>query len=162
MDDLKHLVIKLGDDTSNCYVCGQANGMGLQVPFVRDGESGSSAQYTARSEHEGWPGVLHGGITFSLLDESLGWALYFQGMRGVTARAETQFKKPIRTGTPLTIRGWTIERRRQLITARAEIRTAAPESELMAALDATMFLLADHAPKKETERSSITIRFEPS
>jgi acyl-coenzyme A thioesterase PaaI-like protein len=151
MNDLKQLVVKLGDNTSNCYVCGQANAQGLRIPFVRDGEHGSSASYEARAEHEGWPGVLHGGITFSLMDESLAWALYFQGIRGVTARAQTQFKKPIRTGTLLVIRGWTLERRRQLITARAEVRIAGAEVELMAELDATMFLLADHAPKMEAD-----------
>jgi acyl-coenzyme A thioesterase PaaI-like protein len=154
MNDLKHLIIKLGDDTSNCYVCGQANKLGLQIPFVRDGEHGSSACYTARPEHEGWPGVLHGGITFALMDESLGWALYFQGIRGVTARVQTQFKQPIRTGMSLRICGWTLERRRKLITARAEIRMDSPESALMADMDATMFLLADNAPQKGAEYSA--------
>jgi acyl-coenzyme A thioesterase PaaI-like protein len=154
MKELKHIVLAQGDDTSNCFVCGQANARGMRLPFVREGACGSSAQYTARAEHEGWPGVLHGGITFSLLDEALAWAVFFQGMRGVTARAQTQFKKPIRTGTPLIIRGWTLERRKRLITARAEVRTAGPEAELMAAADATVFLLAERAPNHELETAS--------
>jgi acyl-coenzyme A thioesterase PaaI-like protein len=105
-------------------------------------------------EHVGWPGILHGGVTFTLMDESLGWALYFQGKRGVTAKAQTSFKLPIRTGTPLIIRGWTTGRRRQLVTARAEVRTAGPESELMAEMDATMFLVAEDAPQQESKALS--------
>lgn len=153
-DQLKNLVVKLGDDTSHCYACGQENSQGLRVTFVPDGETGSRAPYTARVEHEGWPGILHGGVTFTLMDESLGWALYFQGMRGVTAKAQTSFRLPIRTGTPLIIRGWTTGRRRQLVTARAEVRTAGPESELMAEMDATMFLVAENAPQQESKPSS--------
>lgn len=151
-EKITELVMKLGDDTSHCYACGQDNSQGLRVPFVPDGEQGSRATYTAKTEHDGWPGILHGGITFTLMDESLGWALYFQGMRGVTAKAETGFKKPIRTGTPLVIRGWIVRRRRQLITARAEIRVDGPDSELMAEMDATMFLLAENAPQNDSPR----------
>jgi acyl-coenzyme A thioesterase PaaI-like protein len=153
-DQLKNLVVKLGDDTSHCYACGQENSQGLRVTFVPDGENGSRALHTARVEHEGWPGILHGGVTFTLMDEYLGWALYFQGMRGVTAKAQTSFKLPIRTGTPLIIRGWTTGRRRQLVTARAEVRTAGPESELMAEMDATMFLVAEDAPQQESKALS--------
>ena len=150
-DDIQRLVIKLGSTTENCYVCGQANAHGLRVPFVPDGEQGSRALYTARVEHDGWPGVLHGGLTFTLMDEALGWALFFQGMRGVTAHADTHFRRAIRTGTPLAIRGWIVGRRRKLITARAEVRTEDADSELMAELDATMFLLAEDAPPEKLE-----------
>src|SRR6266436_446517 len=53
-----------------CYVCGPDNARGLQVAFLADGAHGSRALYTARPEHEGWPGLLHGGVTFSLMDEA--------------------------------------------------------------------------------------------
>ncbi len=135
-------LVQRGDDTSNCYVCGQANPHGLQVKFEREGEHGSRALYTARVEHDGWPGLLHGGITFALMDEAVSWAAFFQGLRAVTARLETNFKRPIPTGTPLLVRGWTVSRKRRLITARAELRVV-DTSDLMADLEATMFLLAE-------------------
>jgi acyl-coenzyme A thioesterase PaaI-like protein len=154
-DDIRNLVVDLGDNTDQCYVCGQANQKGLRIPFHQDGPQGAQAQYVTRTELDGWPGVLHGGITFALMDEALAWALFFQGIRGVTARAETSFKRPIRTGTPLNIRGWTVSRRRHLITARAEIRTADAAAELMAEMEATMFVLAENAPKRAaTTRST--------
>jgi hypothetical protein len=40
-----------------CYVCGPDNACGLQVAFLADGAHGSRAIYTARPEHEGWPGL---------------------------------------------------------------------------------------------------------
>lgn len=54
-----------------CYVCGPDNARGLQVAFLADGAHGSRALYTARQEHEGWPGLLHGGVTFSLRRKGL-------------------------------------------------------------------------------------------
>lgn len=128
-----------------CYVCGPENPKGLHVPFFPDGPQGSRAEYTARPEHGGWPGILHGGVTFSLMDEALGWAVHFQGLNGVTARADTRFRQPVEVGTRLIIRAWTLEQRRQLLKARAEIRIDDRDQTLVAETEATMFLLeAEH------------------
>jgi acyl-coenzyme A thioesterase PaaI-like protein len=128
--------------TDDCYVCGPRNASGLQVPFFRDGENGSRAVYTARAEHAGWPGILHGGVTFSLMDEALGWALYFQGITGVTAKVEARFRQPIPVGTNLIIRAWTVDQRRRLVNARAEIRADNDEDQMLfAEVEAKMYLL---------------------
>jgi acyl-coenzyme A thioesterase PaaI-like protein len=85
--------------------------------------------------------MLHGGVAFALMDEALGWAVHFQGLHGVTARADTRFRQPIPIGAKLVIRAWTLERRRRLLPARAEIRIANPDQTLVAESDATMYLL---------------------
>ncbi len=123
-----------------CYVCGQDNVSGLQVSFIADGAHGSRALCTARPEHEGWPGLLHGGVTFALMDEALGWAAYFQGLYGVTAKIDTRFRRPIPIGTRVVIKAWTIDRRRRIATARAEVRAEAENQPLMAEADATIYL----------------------
>jgi acyl-coenzyme A thioesterase PaaI-like protein len=66
-----------GTKDTTCYVCGPDNPLGLQVPFEQEGDAGSYAFYTARKEHGGWNGILHGGVTFSLMDEAFGWCLFF-------------------------------------------------------------------------------------
>jgi uncharacterized protein (TIGR00369 family) len=137
----KAQALRLQEKTNFCYVCGSDNPKGLHVPFSPDGPTGSRAVYTAQAEHEGWQGILHGGVTFSLLDEALGWAVHFQGLHGVTARAETRFRQPIKGGTRLIVRGWTLDLRHRLMNARAEIRIDDPEQTLVAEVDATMYLL---------------------
>jgi len=127
--------------TKGCYVCGEENASGMHIPFSPEGDNGSTATYTARREHEGWGGILHGGVTFALMDEALGWALYFHGLSGVTARVETRFRRPITVGTKVVIRGWSTGRRGRVVTARAEIREDSPDRSLLAEADATMFLL---------------------
>jgi acyl-coenzyme A thioesterase PaaI-like protein len=85
--------------------------------------------------------MLHGGVTFTLMDEALGWAVHFQGLHGVTARADTRFRQPVAIGAKLIIRAWTLEQRRQLMTARAEIRLDNQDQTLVAEVDATMYLI---------------------
>jgi acyl-coenzyme A thioesterase PaaI-like protein len=135
--------VRVQSKTKFCYVCGPENPGGLRVPFFADGPHGSRALYTAHVDHAGWPGMLHGGVTFALMDEALGWAVHFQGLHGVTARADTRFRQPVPIGAKLIIRGWTLGQRRRLMTARAEIRIDNQEQTLVAEIDATMYLLDD-------------------
>ena len=74
-----------GNKDPRCYVCGVDNPVGLRVRFAPDGAQGSRACYTARAVHAGWDGILHGGVIFALMDEALGWSLYFQNIVAVTA-----------------------------------------------------------------------------
>jgi len=135
--------MELNDKDAACYVCGAQNPLGLKVPFVPYGENGSRARYTARKEHAGWKNILHGGVTFALMDEALGWSLYFQGLRGVTAKTEVRFRAPILVGTPLVITAFTRERARRIVRARAEVRREDENSELLAEVNATMYLIED-------------------
>jgi len=141
--------IQLNLETKSCFVCGPENPVGLHVPFARDGLHGSRAVYTAREEHCGWPGLLHGGVAMALLDEALAWALYFQGLFGVTARLETRFREPIRAGEKLIIRAWTTEPRKRIVSARAEIRGADEGNSLLAEAEATMYLQPLARSKKD-------------
>ena len=133
-------ILRLSRNTQNCYVCGPQNLSGLHITFTRDGEKGARGEYAALREHCGWPGILHGGIIFALMDEALAYALYYQGSFGVTAKAESRFREPIREGTKVIIRAWVVGERRKVVTAHAEIRLAEDGNRLLAETQATMFL----------------------
>jgi len=124
-----------------CYVCGSDNPLGLHVPFTPAPDGTARAEYTAREEHVGWPDRLHGGIMFTLMDEALAWALCYTGLRGVTAKAETRFREPVRVGDRLVVTARIIEQDRKIVRARAELRTAV-DDQLVAELNATMFVTA--------------------
>jgi len=132
--------LQLNLETKNCYICGPNNAVGLQIQFFPDGPHGARAEYIAREEHCGWPGVLHGGVTFALMDEAFAYALYMQGLYGVTAKVETRFRQPVRVGEKLLIRAWTTDQRRRLVDARAEVHLATPDGPLVAEAAATMYL----------------------
>jgi acyl-coenzyme A thioesterase PaaI-like protein len=132
--------MELTDKDDYCYVCGSANELGLGVRFYPDGEAGSRASYTVRQEHTGWKGIFHGGLTFTLMDEGLGWALYYQGLRGVTAKSEVRFKVPILVGTKILVTASIVERARRLVRAEAKVRRDDDSNEVLAELTATMYL----------------------
>jgi acyl-coenzyme A thioesterase PaaI-like protein len=123
--------------SSHCYVCGPENPVGLHVTFVRDGDSGCRADYVARPEHAGWPGILHGGLLFTLMDEALAYSLRFAGLYGVTGRAEARFREPVTVGTPLVITARFETPPRRIVRARSEIRRAA-DGVLVSELDGAM------------------------
>jgi acyl-coenzyme A thioesterase PaaI-like protein len=130
----------LDTKTDRCWVCGPGNPSGLQVRFHPVGDNGSRAVYVAREDHGGWPGVLHGGVALALMDEALGWSLYFHGAGGMTARLEARFRQQIPIGSTLVVQAWTRERRARLVKARAEIRLDTDRGPLLVEADASMFL----------------------
>ena len=64
--------MKLNDatDYQRCFVCGQRNPYGLQLVFRLENNS-IVAEFQPREEHQGFPGVIHGGIVAAVLDEAL-------------------------------------------------------------------------------------------
>ncbi len=122
----------------NCYVCGTENPAGLHVPFAPDPGGGSRAEYVARPEHVGWPGIIHGGLLFTLMDEAVAWACTSGGLTCVTAKAEARFRSPARVGMRLVINGRVGFASRRAVRARSEIRAGGDEGEIVAELDAMM------------------------
>ena len=53
-----------------CFVCGVKNPVGLKMVFEQTGPGEVSAVITVPEHFEGYPGVVHGGITAAMLDEA--------------------------------------------------------------------------------------------
>ena len=85
-----------------CFVCGVDNPIGLHLDFWMDGEQ-VWTEFTPGPQHQGWPGVLHGGIMATLLDETMGRAAFLHKLWMVTARMETTYRKPVPLGQPLKV-----------------------------------------------------------
>jgi len=107
-----------------CFVCGMHNPIGLKIIFEGDGER-AWATFTPREEHQGYPGVLHGGITFALLDEVIGRAameLDESAPWMMTARAEMRYRKPVPLGEELTLVGELTRVRSRAVEGHGELR----------------------------------------
>ena len=90
------------NDVPMCFACGRDNAIGLKLEFHRDGES-VKAEFTPSEQYQGWPGVVHGGIICTMLDEVIGYAAGFQGLYAVTAKMDVQYKKPAMVGKRLLL-----------------------------------------------------------
>lgn len=61
---------KLQPNSRNCFACGMENPVGLKLRFVQVADDEVRAEYRPPAYFEGYPGVLHGGIAASMLDEA--------------------------------------------------------------------------------------------
>ncbi|MDP7212115.1 MAG: hypothetical protein QF413_00310, partial [Dehalococcoidia bacterium] len=52
----------------HCYRCGSENSTGLHLELEFDGQELHS-EFTPLDQHEGYPGIVHGGVISSLLYE---------------------------------------------------------------------------------------------
>ena len=85
-----------------CFVCGAENPIGLHLDFWMDGEQ-VWTEFTPGPQHQGWPGVLHGGIMATLLDETMGRVAFLRNLWMVTVKMETTYRKPVPLDRPLRI-----------------------------------------------------------
>ena len=105
-----------------CFLCGRDNPIGLKLAFYEDEEGRVLAHFTPKEHHQGYPGVLHGGITCALLDETIGRTLVRDDIWAMTLELNTRFLKPIPIGDALTVVGELTRRRSRTIEGKGEIR----------------------------------------
>ena len=107
----------------NCFACGTANPIGLNLQFYRL-EYSVCSEITLGKNHEGWENVAHGGIISTLLDEVMSWTImYFKKIFLVTRKMDIKYVRPVLIGTPLTVKGKVLDDSEPpKIKARAEIR----------------------------------------
>ena len=109
-------------DTRRCYVCGKDNPAGLHVVFETDaGGRSISGQFIPKQEHEGWEGIVHGGILAALLDEAMVKLAARLGIPAVSAEITVKFKNPAAAGEALSISGRITKEARRLIEAEATV-----------------------------------------
>jgi len=107
-----------------CFVCGLENPIGLKMAFYEDDEGRVTAKFTPGDEHQGFPGMVHGGIVTALLDEVLGRVAIAAERWVVTGRLNIRFRRPVPVGETLTIVGEVVNWKRRTLEARGEIRLA--------------------------------------
>src|SRR5512136_1048411 len=110
----------------NCFVCGVQNPYGLHIHFEDDGENTSRAEVIVPERFNGYPGVVHGGIVATILDEVSGRALLARGhdLRNlfVTLKMEIRYRMPTPTNTPLTAIGHIVQQGASRAKVHGEIR----------------------------------------
>lgn len=93
-----------------CFGCGSQNPFGLKLTF-EENEDTYITHFTGRPEHQGYDGIMHGGIVSTLLDEIMARYIYAKGMNAVTGKLEVRYLKPTPIGVPLLIKGRVVRHR---------------------------------------------------
>ncbi len=84
-------------------------------------EDGATVRLDVRPEHLNVDGVVHGGVTFTLADSSLGIGIHKALRRPcTTAEMKINYLRPVTEGE-LTARSRILKAGRKLVVARAEV-----------------------------------------
>lgn len=133
-----------------CFICGLENPFGLHLHFYDNGDDEVWADVTIGQNHQGFPGVAHGGVVAAILDEAGGRVMMTRdGQRmGMTAKLDIRYRQPVPLDTPLRVVGRRVKDRGRLVSAHAELRNAAgqvlAEAEVLSAeINLTQLALDD-------------------
>jgi len=121
-----------------CFACGKQNPIGLKLDF-RFEEGKAKAEFIPGLYHQSWNGVFHGGLLALCLDEAFGYVLYFQGIKGMTAKMEMRIRKTVSTGQKILLTGEVRRKTRKLIEtyAKAEFEDGTLAAEATATMHIT-------------------------
>jgi acyl-coenzyme A thioesterase PaaI-like protein len=110
-------------NSSQCFVCGVENPNGLHLTFYDSAPGEVTADYRVPAHFQGYPGVTHGGIIASMLDEVTGRA-FMQGDPPrfmVTAKLSIRYRKPVPTERPIRLVGRAVRDEGHVAYAAGEI-----------------------------------------
>jgi acyl-coenzyme A thioesterase PaaI-like protein len=106
---MKHRVTGKQQNSKMCFLCGLKNPFGLKGAFYELENNELVCIFKPSNEHQSYPGRLHGGITSTVLDETIGRAIMMKSKNeevwGVTVEFTTRFKKQIPLNEELRVVG---------------------------------------------------------
>ena len=87
----------------HCFGCGELHPTGLHLVAYAGEGLNIAAKFTVNENHQGAPGLAHGGLLSLAFDEALGKLMWLLRAPAVTGRLETDFIKPVPMGSTLHI-----------------------------------------------------------
>lgn len=98
-------------------------------------------KYRIPRHFEGYPGIAHGGIVATLLDEALSRAFIIEDPNRLmyTAKLTSRFRRHVPVGEPLTLRSWPTRDRERMGEAEAQVLDA--DGEVLAEAEGLLVAL---------------------
>ncbi len=98
----------LQPNSKMCFICGLENPVGLKLRIYEVEPGRVESTFTAPEHFQSYPGMLHGGIIATIIDEISGRALMGpvdQPRFMFTAKLEVKYRKNVPIGKPLKLVG---------------------------------------------------------
>jgi acyl-coenzyme A thioesterase PaaI-like protein len=151
MVEIPKVTLNADLDEGYCFGCGCNNPIGLKLQFTREGDT-VRTEFTPDRAHQGWPGLLHGGILGCLLDEAMSNAAYATGSTCLTASMTMRLRQPVSIEVPLVVTARVIRHRKRLIETSGEIRLR--DGTVIAESTAKQFIAENEAGKADKVREN--------
>ena len=140
----------------HCFGCGELHPTGLHLVAHAGNGVDLTAEFTVTENHQGAPGLAHGGLLSLAFDEALGKLMWLLRAPAVTARLETDFLRPVPMGSTLHISARITGQVSRKVYCEAEGRLNSVDGEV-AVRAAALFVIVpmnhflDNAPKEYLE-----------
>ena len=109
--------------TNACFGCGGNNSGGMQLTFEQDNVNHKIVgRFVLGERYQGGGGFAHGGIIALLLDEVMGKACRFRGIRAVTAELAVEYLNPVAVDKEIVVEGRETEMKGRNLFLTGEIR----------------------------------------
>ena len=106
-----------------CFGCGRSNPFGLGLDDFEVNDRSVTVDFTPHEHHQGYGGVLHGGIVATALDEVMAWsAMLIEGVAVVTGTLALRYPKPTPSSGMLRLTGTVDGRSGSRLFLRGELR----------------------------------------
>lgn len=107
-------------DDRHCFVCGERNTFGLQLsPEGKDGRG--TIVWLPDKRHQGFDGVVHGGLISTLIDEAMAYAAMSEEGFSVTAGISVRFRRPVEVGEQVRVEAELVGRRGRMLELQASV-----------------------------------------
>ena len=152
---------KIPSHFGHCFGCGELHPTGLHLVAHAGAGADLTAEFKVTENHQGAPGLAHGGLLSLAFDEALGKLMWLIRSPAVTARLETDFLKPVPMGTTLHITARITGQVNRKVYTAAEGRLGGPDGEI-AVRAAALFVIVpmshflENAPKEYLEHIAKT------
>ena len=137
-------------DYQLCFACGAQNIQGLRLHFWREGAV-VVTEFTPDVRFQGFPGVVHGGIIATLLDETLNRTAFAKGRWMMTAKLEIRYKNAAPIGRTLRVTARPIISRSRLVTAEGEVTLADEPGTVLASAEGSFLAITDEYKRQAIE-----------
>ena len=91
---------------SDCVVCSLSHRRGLCLKFAKHDDGGVQTDFNCDQAFESYKGILHGGVTTSLLDGAMTNCMFAHGIPAVTAELTVRFRHPVVIKEVAIVRAW--------------------------------------------------------
>lgn len=110
-----------------CVACGADHPSGLHLAMVTGEGLRVRGTFTVSEHHQGSPGLAHGGVLATAMDEALGYLTWVVGTPAVTARLEVDYRRPVPVHSVLALEAQVIGVRGRKVYCRGSARLGEPD-----------------------------------
>ena len=108
----------------SCIACGdtQANAISLGLKFQSSENNIVQCRYKVQAEHQGYQGILHGGVAAMLVDAAMVNWLQIHGItRAMTAELNLRYHQTVAVGEQVDVEAKLVEQRHKIYRLKAKL-----------------------------------------